>query len=170
MKVNFDVEFFYGENEQLLLNTKLNSLNVPEIETFKEILNNYLDSPAWVVGSWPSHRYISEIAIVEETATLTLRNSDNVTISSNMSFQEILVKLSEDYENFWKKTLNDIQCEELPTLIKELNYSIHDEEKITEISLDGCDDAIVRLKNGKSFDICSETTAQDILDIVTERV
>ena len=43
-KVNFNVEFFHGENETLLLNTTLNDIQLFEVDRFRKILNDYLDS------------------------------------------------------------------------------------------------------------------------------
>lgn len=43
-KVNFDVEFFEGENERLLLNTTLNDIELEQLPLLHDVLQNYLDA------------------------------------------------------------------------------------------------------------------------------
>ena len=44
MNVNFDVEFFHGENEAQLLQATLNDVQLEDLPKFKKVLNEYLDN------------------------------------------------------------------------------------------------------------------------------
>ena len=44
MSVNFDVEFFHGENEEQLLQATLNDVLPDDMQKFRKVLNDYLDN------------------------------------------------------------------------------------------------------------------------------
>lgn len=69
-----------------------------------------------------------------------------------------------------QSTLNTIEIERLPNFIKMLNeYLLNGsawERSVIDIVLNGCEDAIVQMDNGTKFDICSETTFSEILEMI----
>ena len=85
-KVNFNVEFFYGENETLLLNTTLNDIQLEEVDRFRKILNDYLDSACF--NSPDTVRVISLEGCDE--ALLYLRSGRQIEVCAETTFKDML--------------------------------------------------------------------------------
>ena len=84
-RVNFNVEFFYGENEKLLLNTTLNDIQLEEVDRFRLILNDYLDSARF---SQDAVRVISLEGCDE--AVLYLQSGRQIEVCAETTFKDML--------------------------------------------------------------------------------
>ena len=85
-KVNFNVEFFHGENETLLLNTTLNDIQLEEVDIFRKILNDYLDSACF--NSPDTVRVISLEGCDE--ALLYLQSGRQIEVCAETTFKDML--------------------------------------------------------------------------------
>ncbi len=69
-----------------------------------------------------------------------------------------------------QSTLNTVEIERLPNFIKMLNEYLQNtsawNRTVTGIVMEGCEDAIVQMDDGTKFDICSETTFTEILEMI----
>jgi hypothetical protein len=66
-------------------------------------------------------------------------------------------------------TLSTIQIEDLPKFKKMLNEylgKLGGFYTVTDIEIDGCDDAIVHVCSGAAIEICGETTFKEILGLI----
>ena len=86
-KVDLNVEFFHGKNEELLFKTTLNDIQIEEIDTFRLILNGYLESPSY---SQPQDT-IRVISIEgHDDAMLYLWSGHKIEVCAETTFEEML--------------------------------------------------------------------------------
>jgi len=87
--INWDVEFFHGENENALLSSTLNDIKPEELDRWKSALNNFMDNTAI------SDRRVLEI-IFDGCEDVILRLSDGTQLEVSgieTTFQDILTQL-----------------------------------------------------------------------------
>lgn len=82
--INWDCEFFEGENEQKLLAATLNEIEPERLEHFKKMLNEYLD---WNAPGTSIDRISFDGC---EDTTVHLANGKAIAIDSETTFREIL--------------------------------------------------------------------------------
>jgi hypothetical protein len=86
-RVDFSVEFFHGKNEELLLKTTLNDIQIEEIDTFRRVLNDYLESTRF----HPPQHTVRVISIEgHDDAMLYLWNGHKVEVCAETTFEEML--------------------------------------------------------------------------------
>lgn len=86
-RVDLNVEFFHGKNEELLLKTTLNDIQIEEIDAFRLILNSYLESPSY---SHPQDT-IRVISIEgHDDAMLYLWSGHKIEVCAETTFEEML--------------------------------------------------------------------------------
>jgi len=93
--IDWDCEFFHGDNEEALLAATLNDIQLEELPSFIRTLNDFLDSPGYVTGSYPEEWKIDNIKLDgSDDAIIHLRNGDTFDISSETSFLDIIKLLA----------------------------------------------------------------------------
>ena len=85
-RVNLNVEFFHGKNETLLFNTTLNDINFFEVDRFRKILNDYLDSACF--NSPDTVRVISLEGC--DDALLYLQSGRQIEVCAETTFKDML--------------------------------------------------------------------------------
>lgn len=89
--INWDCEFFEGENEILLLGSTLNDVELERLPDFIRMLNEYLqNTPAWEREVTGITLDGCEDALVHSRIHATSMPLDDVEICSETSFQDIL--------------------------------------------------------------------------------
>ena len=84
MSVDFDVDFFHGENEVQLLQATLNDVMVEDLPKFKKVLNDYLENgdveetvTDFIFNGW-------------EDVSIICKSGKEVLICSETTFSEML--------------------------------------------------------------------------------
>jgi hypothetical protein len=86
-RVDLNVEFFHGQNEELLFKTTLNDIQLEEVNTFRNILNGYLESPKY---SQPQDT-VRVISIEgQDDALLYLWSGHKIEVCAETTFEEML--------------------------------------------------------------------------------
>ena len=86
-KVDLNVEFFHGKNEELLFKTTLNDIELEEVNTFRQILNGYLESPRY---SQPQDTVRVTSIEGQDDALLYLQSGHKIEICAETTFEEML--------------------------------------------------------------------------------
>lgn len=87
-RVDFDVDFFYGENEELLLKTTLNDIQIEELPKLERALQSYLDANA-------VNTVITSISLDGcDDASIHLKGREPVEICSETTFEDMLIAIA----------------------------------------------------------------------------
>ena len=89
--INWDCEFFTGENERLLLNSTLNTIEIENLPSFIKMLNEYLQN----TSAWDKSITAIEMDGCDDAI---VRMADGAThdIDGETTFSDILAIISED--------------------------------------------------------------------------
>jgi len=92
MRVNYDVEFFYGENEAALFGATLNEVAPEDLPRFQSALNDFLESAGVRVNEMRVEAFEFDGC---EDVRILLRDGRTVDVCAETTFGEMLEMISE---------------------------------------------------------------------------